>query len=254
MVALPVRRGRLGPVRAGGYSNLIGYVKSQEGTALDHVSAAVRLGEHLGEVADHLIGHFVDQARRSGASWTEIGASMGVTKQAAQKRFTPRDAEWEHLPWVRERFTERAKYALAAANQAAREHRHDYLGTEHLALGVLSMNESFATSAIEAAGIPVATARAAIEAALGPARTDGDPGPRVPLTRDAGKVMELTLREALRLGHNYIGTEHVLLGLLAEEHGRGGQVLRDLGLTTDGVEQWLLPELDKLRQPRPKTD
>src|ERR1700734_3648544 len=122
------------PVRLDG---LIGYVKSQDGTALDHVSAAVRISEHLDELADHLIGHFVDQARRSGASWTEIGASMGVTKQAVQKRFTPRDMEWEDLPWVRERFTQRAKYALAAANEAAREHRHDYVGTEHLALGVL---------------------------------------------------------------------------------------------------------------------
>ncbi len=73
------------PVRL---DDLIGYVTSQDGTALDHVSAAVRISEYLGELADHLIGHFVDQARRSGASWTEIGQSMGVTKQAAQKRFS----------------------------------------------------------------------------------------------------------------------------------------------------------------------
>jgi hypothetical protein len=224
---------------------LIGFVKSQEGTALDHVSAAVRLADHLGEVADHLIGHFVDQARRSGASWTEIGASMGVTKQAVQKRFTPRDTEWDELMSSRSRFTERAKHAIDAANEAAREHRHDYLGTEHLAFGILHMNESFAAKAVEAAGIPLDGAREAIEAALGPARVDHDPGPRVSFTRYAGKAMELTLREALRLGHNYIGTEHMLLGLLAEENGRGGQVLRDLGLTTDGVEQWLLPALER---------
>jgi ATP-dependent Clp protease ATP-binding subunit ClpA len=149
--------------------DLIGAVRSQEGTALDHVSAAVRLAEHLGEVADHLIGHFVDQARRSGASWTEIGASMGVTKQAVQKRFTPRDTEWDALMSSRSRFTERAKHAISAANEVAREHRH-----------------------------------------------------------------------------NYLGTEHILLGLLAEQNGRGGQVLRELGLTTDGVEQWLVPELEKL--------
>ena len=78
------------PVRL---DELIGYVRSQEGTALDHVSAAVRISEHLGELADHLIGHFVDQARKTGASWTEIGQSMGVTKQAAQKRFVPRATE-----------------------------------------------------------------------------------------------------------------------------------------------------------------
>jgi hypothetical protein len=234
--------------------DMIGFVKSQEGTALDHVSAAVRLAEHLGELSDHLIGHFVDQARRSGASWTEIGASMGVTKQAVQKRFTPRDSEWDELMSSRSRFTERAKHAVSAANEVAREHRHDYLGTEHLALGLLSMNDSLAIRAIVAAGITLEQAREAMEAAMGPARTERDPGPVVPFTRYATKAMELSLREALRLGHNYIGTEHMLLGLLAEQDGRGGQVLRDLGLTTDGVEQWLVAALAEFTQRKPKKD
>ena len=79
------------PVRL---DELISYVKGQDGTALDHVSAAVGISEHLGELADHLIGHFVDQARKTGASWTEIGLSMGVTKQAAQKRFVPKTSDW----------------------------------------------------------------------------------------------------------------------------------------------------------------
>jgi hypothetical protein len=83
------------PVRL---DDLISYVKSQDGTALDHVSAAMRVSEHLDELADHLIGHFVDQARKAGASWTEIGQSMGVTKQAAQKRFVPKATEWPEEP------------------------------------------------------------------------------------------------------------------------------------------------------------
>ena len=82
------------PVRL---DELIAYVKNQEGTALDHVSEAVQISEHLGELADHLIGHFVDQARKTGASWTEIGQSMGVTKQAAQKRFVPKASDWDEL-------------------------------------------------------------------------------------------------------------------------------------------------------------
>ena len=120
------------PVRL---DELIGYVKSQDGTALDHVSAAVRISEHLDELADHLIGHFVDQARRSGASWTEIGASMGVTKQAAQKRFVPKAGDWQGLleEAFREhpfsRFTDRARRSVQAAQTAgtgspARLHRH----------------------------------------------------------------------------------------------------------------------------------
>src|SRR5262252_10303043 len=89
---------------------LISYVNSQPGTALDQVSAAVRISEHLGELADHLIGHFVDQARKAGATWTDIGQSMGVTKQAAQKRFVPKSVDARQLleagPFGR--FTDRA--------------------------------------------------------------------------------------------------------------------------------------------------
>ena len=223
--------------------DLIQVVRSQEGTALDHVSAAVRLAEHLGEVSDHLIGHFVDQARRSGASWTEIGQSMGVTKQAVQKRFTPRDFEWSGSL---SRFTERAKHALAAASEAARQHHHDYVGTEHLALGVLQFREALSVKAIEAAGITLESAREALEAVFEPGDVDEVRSGQLPYTRFASKAMDLTVREALRLGHNYIGTEHILLGLLAEQNGRGGEVLRDLGLTTSAIEQWLTAELASL--------
>src|ERR1019366_2291110 len=117
------------PVRL---DELIGYVKSQEGTALNHVSAAVQVSEHLGELSDHLIGHFVDQARKGGASWTEIGRSMGVTKQAAQKRFVTKDSDWQTLlqeafrahPFAR--FTDRARRSVQAAQHEARVHRHDH--------------------------------------------------------------------------------------------------------------------------------
>src|SRR6202020_368654 len=101
------------PVRL---DDLISYVKSQDGTPLDHVSAAMRVSEHVGEVADHLIGHFVDQARRAGASWTEIGQSMGVTKQAAQKRFVLRAETTTLDPHGGfERFTPRARNSVVAA-------------------------------------------------------------------------------------------------------------------------------------------
>ena len=120
------------PVRL---DELIGFVKGQEGTALDHVSAAVRVSEHLGELADTLIGHFVDQARRSGASWTEIGQSMGVTKQAAQKRFVAKAPDWADLlsgafrqdPVKFSRFTDRAKRTVIAARQEATKRRHDHV-------------------------------------------------------------------------------------------------------------------------------
>src|SRR5262249_3480175 len=160
------------PVRL---DELISYIKSQEGTALDQVSAAVRISEHLGELADHLIGHFVDQARKTGASWTDIGQSMGVTKQAAQKRFVPK-TDWGDLlarvvrqsPGKSSRFTDRARRTVVGAEQAARDLHHDHVGPEHLALGLLGETGGLAAKAIPALGVSPEAARAALVAALGP--------------------------------------------------------------------------------------
>ncbi len=105
------------PVRL---DEMINAIENAHTEMLDQLSDAVLAAEHLGEVADHLIGHFVDQARRSGASWTDIGKSMGVSKQAAQKRFVLR-AEGTTLDPNQgfERFTPRARNAVAAAQNAA---------------------------------------------------------------------------------------------------------------------------------------
>ena len=237
------------PVRL---DDLISYVKGQEGTALDHVSAAVQISEHLDEVADHLIGHFVDQARRAGASWTEIGRSMGVTKQAAQKRFVAKDTDWQAVleeafrdhPFSR--FTDRARRSIQAAQHEAREYRHGYIGTEHLALGVLTEPDGLAVTAVEALGVSREAARQALVAALLPATAEVPPPERIPFTPRAKKVLEFAVRKALVFGHNYVGTEHLLIGLLDEEEGIGGKTLIGLGVTSDRAEQWLIPELKRL--------
>jgi Clp amino terminal domain, pathogenicity island component len=237
------------PVRL---DDLIGYVKGQEGTALDHVSAAVQISEHLDEVADHLIGHFVDQARKAGASWTEIGRSMGVTKQAAQKRFVAKDTDWQAAleeafrdhPFSR--FTDRARRSIQAAQHEAREHQHGYIGTEHLALGVLTEPDGLAVKTIEALGVSREAARQALVAALLPTTVEVPLPRRIPFTPRAKKVQEFAVRKALVFGHNYVGTEHLLLGLLEEEEGIGGKTLIGLGVTSDRAEQWLIPELKRL--------
>jgi hypothetical protein len=246
------------PVRL---DDLINHVKSQDGTALDHVSAAMRISEHLGELADHLIGHFVDQARKAGASWTEIGQSMGVTKQAAQKRFVPKAAELPVPPdeagWQAalteafrahpfSRFTPRAKHAISAATGEARERRHDRVIPEHIALGLLHEPEGLAAKAIEALGVPLDSARDALVAALPAANVDEPVPGSIPFTGGAKKTMELAVREALRLGHNYVGTEHILLGVLEDEAVAGNGALTGLGITAERAEQWLLPELERL--------
>jgi hypothetical protein len=239
------------PVRL---DELIGHVRSQEGTALDHVSAAVQLSEHLGELADHLIGHFVDQARKTGASWTEIGQSMGVTKQAAQKRFVPKASSAEDLlgdafqDHLFSRFTPRAKRAVTAAMEKAQQHRHGFIGTEHLALGLLDEPEALAAKAIWALGVTPEAARNALLAAMPPAMADEPISGKIPFAPRARKVLELALREALHLGHNYIGTEHILLGVLAEEDGIGGRTLIEQGVTKERVQEWLVPVLEQLAQ------
>jgi len=241
------------PVRL---DELISYVKSTDGNALDRVSAAVRISEHLGELADHLIGHFVDQARRTGASWTEIGQSMGVTKQAAQKRFVPRASDWGDLlsgafppdPVKFSRFTDRARRAVISARQEAIRRRNDRVLPEHLVLGLLHEQEGLAARTVAALGVSPEAARAALGATLPAAMPDEVTPGHVPFDSRAMKVLELTLREALALGHNYIGTEHILLGLLEEEENVGGGPLAGLGITRERARDWLVPVLERMAE------
>jgi hypothetical protein len=207
------------PVRL---DELIEAIKKVHSAPLDQLSDAVLAAEHLGEVADHLIGHFVDQARRSGASWTEIGKSMGVTKQAAQKRFVARGpGEPSDLDPSQgfTRFTARARNVVMAAQNEARAAGNAEIHPEHLVLGLLAEQEGFAAQAILAQGVPLDTVRQAATAALPPA-ADQVPD-LIPFDPRARKALELTYRQALRLGHNYIGTEHILLALLELEDGGG---------------------------------
>lgn len=200
---------------------------------LDQLVDAVLAGEHLGEVADHLIGHFVDQARRSGASWTEIGRSMGVTKQAARKRFLPADpSSTSNADGGFERFTPRARNVIVAAHNLAVDTGVAEIVPAHLLLGMLEDHTSLACTVLDALGASAVRVREAAEAVL-PAAVD-DPPKLVPYDLAARKVLELTVREALRLGHNYVGTEHLLLALVEHENGTGP--LSGLDVTKDAVD------------------
>ncbi|MFG3036902.1 Clp protease N-terminal domain-containing protein [Streptomyces sp. NPDC048330] len=207
---------------------LIDAIKKVHPDALEQLSGAVIAADHLGDVADHLIGHFVDQARRSGASWTDIGRSMGVTRQAAQKRFVPKEPDAEKMDPNAgfSRFTPRARNVVMAAQNEATAARNDETLPAHLALGLLAEPEGLAAYWILSQGVTLDQVRGAVTATLPPA-VDEVPA-LVPYDAAAKKVLELTFREALRLGHNYVGTEHILLALLEHEDGEG--VLSGLGL------------------------
>ncbi|MEU8043433.1 Clp protease N-terminal domain-containing protein [Micromonospora echinofusca] len=225
------------PVRL---DDLIRAIKKAHTDALDQLTDAVIAADHLGEVADHLIGHFVDQARRSGASWTEIGRSMGVSKQAAQKRFVPKADETPPDPQQGfSRFTPRARNVVMASQNEARATGHAEIRPEHLVLGLLSEPEALAAKAIVAQGVPLERVREAATAALPPSTAEVPD--LIPYDAQGKKALELTFREALRLGHNYIGTEHILLALLEHENGAG--VLSGLGVGKAAIEEWVAAAL-----------
>jgi hypothetical protein len=204
---------------------------------LDRLTDAVLAAEHIGDIADHLVGHFVDQARRSGASWTAIGASMGVTKQAAQQRSVAKLPEVTIDPGEGfSRFTPRARNVIVAAHDEARSAHNDTVTPAHLVLGLLAEPAAIAARVIDGAGVTPDAVRAAATAVL-PAAS-ASPPELVPYDSEAKKALQLTFREALRLGHNYIGTEHILLGLLELEGDDG--LLRGLGLDKAAAEAAVL--------------
>lgn len=212
--------------------DLIAAIKKVHREPLDQLTDAMLAAEHLGDIADHLIGHFVDQARRSGASWTDIGSSMGVTKQAAQKRFVPKEPKFDAMDPKDgfSRFTPRARNAVVAAQEAARTSRSAEITTNHLTLSLLTDPGSLAMVLLGNQGVTAEQIRTATIAPTG----DREPAALIPFAAPAKKVLELTFREALRLGHNYIGTEHILLALLESEDADGP--LRGLGIDKQRVE------------------
>jgi hypothetical protein len=142
---------------------------------------------------------------------------------------------------VFERFTDRARRVLVLAQEEARLLNHSFIGTEHILLGLIHEGDGLAAKALESLGISLQAVREKVEDAIGPARSPLIDSP--PFTPRAKKVLELALREALQLGHNYIGTEHLLLGLVREGEGVAAQVLQSLGASLDRVREKVMEAL-----------
>jgi len=137
-----------------------------------------------------------------------------------------------------QRLTDRARRSMALAQDEARLLRHNYIGTEHLLLGLLHEGDGVAARALESMGISLDGARGQVKEIIG--RGNDSPAGHIPYTPRAKKVLELSLREALQLGHHYVGTEHVLLGLLREGQGVAAQVLTRLGAEHAQVREHIL--------------
>lgn len=217
-----------GPVRL---DELIEAIRATDPDPLEQLAGAVLTAEALDDLADSLVGHFVDQARRSGASWAEIGRSMGVTKQAVQKRFADRSPAGRGEargggagPDGFARFTVRARNAVVLAQNEARTAGVAEIAPAHLLLGLATDPRSLAARALAAQGLPVDDVRRAVTSALPPAA--GESPALVPFDPASKRVLEGAFAEADRLrdrgaGDDRVGTGQVLLALLAEvaEHG-----------------------------------
>ena len=137
-----------------------------------------------------------------------------------------------------ERFTDRARRVVVLAQEEARMLNHNYIGTEHILLGLIHEGEGVAAKALESMNISLEAVRQQVEEIIG--QGQAAPTGHIPFTPRAKKVLELSLREALQLGHNYIGTEHILLGLIREGEGVAAQVLQKLGADLNRVRQTVI--------------
>jgi len=210
--------------------------------ALARISEARLRAQTLSDLGDQLLDHYVSKAKQSGASWSEIGDAIGVTRQAAQQRHTP-------APF--EQFTNLNRHTIVLAQEAARTHRHDFIGTEHLLLGLLGEPRGLAYKVLVAKAESEQRIRDTIEEALPPAGEKALRG-HIAFRSDSKEAIEQALRASADLGHDWVGTQHSLLGLIRIEESPAAQILRDLGFTSDELRETVRTEISKRSAARDK--
>jgi hypothetical protein len=197
---------------------------------------ASKIVADLEQTSDALLGHFVDQCRRSGRSWSEISGALGVSKQAAHKRFSPDALNFE-------RFTDRARQVLAQSEEEAQRLGHGFVGTEHLLVSLFDSPDGVAAQVLGESGITKSMGDALIVALIKPG-TDSEEGKR-PFTPRAKAVVGNAVHEALHLGHNYVGTEHILIALFNDRDAVAAKVLGELGASQDDTRARIIRTLGK---------
>jgi uncharacterized protein YjiS (DUF1127 family) len=202
---------------------------------LDQLAQAARSVGEMEQLSDNLLDHFVEACRDNGRTWSEISSALGVSRQAAHKRFSGTVPSSPRFPGTAtlERFTERARAALRDATLQARDLGQGWVGTEHLLLALFEPAEALAAQVLRDIGLT----RDAVEDRL---KTTPDPEPQ-PGQRDkaaggevgysprAVQALRYAVEEALKLGHNYVGTEHLLLGLFDDPDTVAARLLSSLG-------------------------
>jgi ATP-dependent Clp protease ATP-binding subunit ClpA len=218
--------------------SLVAYVQRvhADGGPLAHLVDAVDVAARLNEDADALVGHFVDQARDAGQSWSQIGASMAISKQAAQQRFA--DHQQAGRRFTLSRVTELARHVIAAAGQLAELTGVARVGDDHLALGLLSESNSLAARIIHASDIADGDLAARLGLPLPAPEPTRDASVdalhRLRFDRNGRAALEAAFHAALRLGHDDVDTEHLLLGVLSVDRA-AARALKASGLTIAGT-------------------
>lgn len=204
---------------------------------LDRLVTATVQQQHLADLGDQLLDHFVQAARQDGCSWAQIGEALGVSKQAAQQRHGASDKPRGGLiDWVKgrnvgrgrrrfERFTKEATRTVVKSQELARDMHHEEIGPEHVLIALLSDGGETAVARLLAGW---SITRDEVVAAVDADRPRGESPPRghIPFTSGAKKALELSLREAMALGHNFISAEHILLGLVRTDEGVTAEIMR----------------------------
>jgi ATP-dependent Clp protease ATP-binding subunit ClpA len=229
---------------------LIGVVTADAPTddPLDLLAQAARSAGEIEQLTDDLLDHFVTASRARGYSWSEISAVLGVSKQAAHKRFAG-------LTPTFERFTPRAKAVLKDAVDRSRALGATSVGTEHLLLALFGPPEAVAAQVLAESGLTPA----AVETLLADIPTGPDPSGgtgtgssssngEIGYSAAARAVLRQAVEEALALGHNYIGTEHLLLGLFHDQNSPGARILASLGAGYEDMARRLAEKFAALRQ------
>jgi len=239
--------------------------RSSSDDPLDRLTSASVRHDELTDQADQLLDHFVQAAREAKCSWAQIGEVLGVTKQAAQQRhgrwqsLVPPDLlrGWRDRPGrggrggqrgqrgLFQRFSPRARGSVVDAREAARSMGHDHVGTEHVLLGILRNPESLGAKALGRCSLTADDVEHDIEQKLGRS-TPGADSAHVRFDAGAKKSLELALREALQMGHNYIGTEHMLLGIVRAGDGVAVEILGDRGIDLADVRRAVVEEIEAL--------
>jgi len=208
---------------------------------LGQLTKAAELSASLSTLGDRLLDHFVFQCRQAGLSWTDLSGALGVSKQAAHKRFTGSTPDFQ-------RFTDKARTVVQGSIEQARALGHDTVGTGHLLLAVFEPADSLAALALAQLGV---RREEVLDQIL--ERKPGNPqqpAGAIPFTAHAKDALRGALDAALDLNHNYIGTEHVLLGLYSDPEFGSAAILTALGRDKEAVRSTLLEGLERLIRER----